>query len=248
VSVGGIGHNAPPLGERLASDYEELAERIAVAVTAAMDTPAVVETEAQNSALGAHVKALRGLAQETEGKRKGEVDPILASQREVNSFFRTLSDKLDRSKEILEARGKRFLDAKAAEERKRREEAARVAREEQEARERAARAAEEAGRVVQAEIELDRAVAAERRASLAEEAAQDGAAELARTRMSGGGLATLRTEWTFEVQDFAKVPLDQLRAFISEDAITKAVRGFVRAGGRQLAGVRIFEASRATYR
>lgn len=53
--------------------------------------------------------------------------------------------------------------------------------------------------------------------------------------------ATAKTEWTFEITDPATIDLEPLRYLIKRDAIDAAVKQFVKNGGRQLRGVRIFE-------
>src|SRR5690606_11593385 len=108
-----LGNNLPPLPERLASDYEELSERIADVLQAARELPAEVETDEQNEAIGNSVKAIRELLREAESKRKAEVEPHLEAQRTTNTFFKSLTDRLSKAKDILEARGRKFLAAKA---------------------------------------------------------------------------------------------------------------------------------------
>lgn len=242
-------HNQPPLADRLALDYEEIAERVAALLTKAReDIPSEIETDEQNDKVGDLVKGIRGLATEIESRRKVEKDPHLEAGRTIDAFFAAFTDRLTKAKQVIEARGKKFLDRKADEERKRREEAARIAREEEDRRLREAAAAEEAGRAAHADLSLDRAAQAEARAVEAERAAQEKPADLARTRMAGGGVSTLQTEWKFEVIDREKIPLDRIGHFFADAEIAKAVRAFVKGGGRSLPGVRIYEDTKAQYR
>ena len=73
-------------------------------------------------------------------------------------------------------------------------------------------------------------------------------AELVRTYSSGGSVSTLKKEWTFAVESREAIPLDTLRPYLAADAVDKAIRAFVKAGGRQLAGVKIYEAPKAMVR
>lgn len=55
-----------------------------------------------------------------------------------------------------------------------------------------------------------------------------------------GSVASIKENWTFSDLDPAIIDLEQLRPHIAIEAIQQAVRRFVRAGGRELKGVRIF--------
>jgi hypothetical protein len=102
---------------------------------------------------------------------------------------------------------------------------------------------------------LDAAVQAEQaaetaRADLAraEQAATVKAAELSQTRGEYGSLSSLRTVWTFDGLDRDGIDLEALRQHFPSDGLEKAVRAFIKAGGRDLRGVRIFEATTAVVR
>ena len=141
---------------------------------------------------------------------------------------------------------------KADEARRAREEEERLARE----AERAAReAAEAAAEAVKSEEDLDAAIIAEEEANRAAQEAQDAAraaeannAELSRNRGEHGAVASLRTTWTGEIADTHTLDLEVLRPFFSMDALQKAVNGFVRQGGRELKGARIFEQTHSVVR
>ncbi|RWX72530.1 hypothetical protein [Mesorhizobium sp. M2A.F.Ca.ET.039.01.1.1] len=246
-----IGGNNPPmtLAERLPLDYEALTERVAAILTKARDElPSEITTDDENSKLGEIIKGIRDVARDAEADRKKEKDPHLEAGRTIDAFFAALTDRLNKGKEVLERRGKKYLDAKAQAERERREEAARIAREEAERKLREAEAAEEAGKDFHTELALEQAAQAETRADLAQQASEEKAADLARTRMAGGGVSTLKTEWTFEIKNREQIPFDRIAHFISDAELTKAVRAFVKGGGRSLPGVRIYEDTKAQYR
>lgn len=242
-------HNEPPLAERLALDHETLTERVADILTLARETiPAEITSDEENSRIGDVVKGIRGLIKEIGDAKDTEKRPHLDANKTIEEFFKSLTERLTKGRDVIEARGKKYLDKKAVEERQRREEAAKAAREEAERKLREAQAAEEQGKEVHAEIALDQATQADRRAQVIEKAVDDSAADMARTRLAGGGVSTLRTSWEFKVEDYEAVDLNALRAFFANSEIDKAIRGFVRSGGRQLRGVKIFEDTKASYR
>lgn len=67
-------------------------------------------------------------------------------------------------------------------------------------------------------------------------------ADMARTRVASGGMATLQENWHFEILDLAKIDLEALRMFIPLGDLEKAIRKYIgtHKGTRPLAGVRIF--------
>ncbi len=161
-----------------------------------------------------------------------------------------------KAKVSLETRQTTYQKAKAAEERRRRAEEERLAREEADRLAREAAAKEQAARDAKS---LDDAVAAEEAAQqaaadaeVAAKAAAAKPADLSRTRSDEGAVASLRTWWDHRPKNAAcvdpvdrdKVDKDLIWPFIPMEALEKAVRGFVKAGGRELAGVVIFENSR----
>jgi tryptophan 2,3-dioxygenase len=79
-------------------------------------------------------------------------------------------------------------------------------------------------------------------AEKASRAAQQSAADLSRTRSNeGGSVSSLRTVWDFRDLNKDVVDLEKLRPFIHVDAIEKAVRAYIKSGGRELQGVTIYE-------
>ncbi|ABS14267.1 hypothetical protein I6H96_02740 [Brucella anthropi] len=242
-------HNEPPLSDRLAIDHETLTERVADLLTLARETiPAEITTDDENSKIGDVVKGIRKLLTEIANAKDTEKRPHLDANKIIEDFFKTLTERLTKGRDVIEARGKKFLDKKAADERQRREDAAQAAREEAERKLQEAQVAEDQGKDVHAEIKLEQATQADRRAQIIEKAVDESAADMARTRLAGGGVSTLRTTWNFTVEDHANVDLNALRSFFSNSDIEKAIRGFVRSGGRQLRGVKIYEDTAASYR
>ena len=86
-------------------------------------------------------------------------------------------------------------------------------------------------------------------AKRAAEAAAATAADRSRARGDHGGVSSLTTFWDFTITDLDALPLDAvLRPHIPRDAIDKAVRAYVKAGGRELDGARIFENTKSVVR
>jgi hypothetical protein len=92
------------------------------------------------------------------------------------------------------------------------------------------------------------AVEAHRRASeavadahKAEQLAAAKAADMSRTRGDYGSVSSLRTYWTFSDLDRDELDLETLRPHLATTALESAVRSFIKAGGRDLAGVEIYE-------
>lgn len=243
------GHNSGqvPLTEMLASAYEPLALDITCALAAARELPETVETDQHVEAYTAASKQLAALAKRAEERRKIEKEPHLQAGRDVDAFFKTFADRLDKATGVLRTRVGVYLSKKAAEERARREEQERKAREEAELRLRQAAEAEEAKKGLVADLALDAAADAERKAAGYAQAAAAPVADLARTKTEAG-TAGLKTEWTFRIDDLSKVDLNALRAFIPQSAVEQALRAAVRAGVRQAPGVTIYETEKATFR
>jgi DNA repair exonuclease SbcCD ATPase subunit len=117
------------------------------------------------------------------------------------------------------------------------------------ARERLARAEEEA------EAERKRSEEAEAKRIEAEKAARAKPADMARTRGDMGALATLRRKWVHEIVDPDALDLNQLRPWLSAEALAKAIDAAIRNGVRPdgdgnqpIPGVRIYEISESTVR
>jgi hypothetical protein len=95
---------------------------------------------------------------------------------------------------------------------------------------------------------MDAAVIQEQTANRLDKEAEARPAELSRTRTETGALASLRTVWIGEIVDITALDLNQLRHHISPAALQTAINSFVKAGGRELAGAKIFEQSNVVVR
>lgn len=244
----GIGHNRPPLRDILAESHVDLIRRVAQLNAAFDRAPETVTDDDTQGKMGDYIKSIGACIRALDTAREAEKRPFLDAGREVDGFFKQFTDALGKIKAATERRVTTYLTEKAAAERRRRAEEERAAREAADRALALAQEAEAANRKADAEAALERAAIAETAAVRAEAAVYAKPAEMARTRGEMGSVSTLRTTWEMEIQDASKIPLDTIRAFLPRDAIEKAVKGWVRAGGRELPGVRIFEQSTAIVR
>jgi hypothetical protein len=253
----GIGDNLPPddanpLQDRLTEDHADLMARRDELLAAAERTPETVDDEEMNKKFATLAKLLAALVKKTETERVGEKEVYLAGGRQVDGWFKQITDPVKKAKVSIETRQTEWQRKVAAEERRRRQEEERKAREEADrlakeaaAREREARDAKTLDDAVAAE-EVAKQAAAD--AEVAAKAADAKPADLSRTRSDEGAVASLRTWWDFRYDSadaFRRdLDLESLRQHLGLDALEKAVRSFVKANGRKLDGVEIFENSR----
>lgn len=265
------GHNKPPVltPDELAKDFSYINDRLADIDKMFDDCPSICEDEADLEVMRAAVRQFVGAQKRLETLRVESKEPFLSATRIVDGFFNPLKERFAKYQTAVEARAKRYLDKKAAEEKARREEEARKAAEE-------ARHAAEAARKAEAErIEQER-LAAEKQAEADGEAAEAARArmreqetrareaalrasatalqaqkeakakpaELARTR-TGDGLSTLQEEFCWEVTDPHAIKYDDpvLRSFIPFSVIETALNRYtkVHKDQRPLDGVRFFK-------
>lgn len=248
-----MGHNKPgeesPLKTRLEADHADLLGDINALADKANRAPKTIKSEDQLGLVGDLAKSASAIIKRADTARSAEKEPYLTAGREIDGFFRAAIERMERIKTVLGQRATEYLRLKEAEERREREEKARREREEAQRLLAEAARAEEAGKIGKAEAAKDKAELAFDKAERAEREAAAPAGDLVRTRSaSGASLTTLRKTWAFEIVDLGAVDLAALRPYIARADIEKALRTFVQKGGRQIAGVRIFEESSAAIR
>ncbi len=248
-----IGGNNPPnpqglLQEKLLESTMELRNRYDELIEALPRVPAQCDDDETAGKMGDFVKLLTSCQKAFETKRVGEKEPYLSLSRSVDGFFKKYTETLETSaKKISDSLGV-YLRRKEAERRKQAEEAARLQREESERLAREAEMLAKANMPEASNDALGEAVRAEELAQKSEKQAEAKPAELAHTRGDYGSLATLRTVWVGEIVDKKAVDLESLRPFMSDDVLQKLVNAAVKAGFRELRGVKIFERSDAMVR
>jgi hypothetical protein len=248
-AIAGMGHNQPPsLFERLAEDHAQLRHSLECLASRATAAPREIKSQDDLRVIGTLIIDARDLAKKATLARVAEKEPFLTAGREVDTFFKTITDRLDRISQFFQKLADDHQRAVAAEARRKAEEEARAAREEEAHRLALAAKAEDANREKHAEQHTAKAEAAGFAADRAEATANASAAALTRQRFDSGVLATSKEAWAFEVIDFDAIPLDKLRPYFTRAHIEQAIRMAVKMGHRELAGVRIFEDIKASFR
>ncbi len=252
-------HNNPPadllvgeaLREKLQDEHAELLRRRDELLEAAGRVPPITSDDVAGK-VSDFIKQLAALTKTAETYRTGAKEPYLDGGRVIDGFFKGITDPVTETKTGVQKKLTIYLREK--------EEAARQARiaEERAAREAAEAARREAEAKAKAladEQGLAAAIEAEKAAQLAaadlakaEQAADVKPAELSRTRGEYGAVSSLRTQWVFDEIDRASIDLEALRPYLALADIEKAVRAFIKAGGRELRGTTIYETTVAAVR
>jgi len=249
--------------ELLARDPQIAALSARVSGVEAIASALAVTTDDECLIASSNLAEVAQVRKGAEARRKHIVGPQNEAIRRINDFFHQLVDPLERAEATLKTKilaYRRVQEEAAAIERRQAEEERRRAAEAEFARLRAledarlvAEAAERARREAQAEpmasqAEKAAAVAAERAATLAlaveTKAAQQAtlarvviapAREIAKTIATRAGSVTARKVWRFEIVEPMRVPHEYW--VVDEKRIGEAVR----AGVREIPGVRIYE-------
>lgn len=171
----------------------------------------------------------------TEVTRKRIKDPVLHAQRLIDGEAKKLTDRLSSAAGVVTTRITAYLQQIEARKRLAAQmEAARLAHEAE-----ALLAEAQATATIEA---ADAAVEAMHEANQAADLATATPLELTRTRSAGGALAGLKETWTYEVIDHAAIPIAYMTV---NDAV---VRTAIRAGLREVPGLRIFAETKAVIR
>lgn len=250
------------LRDFLLEDFQQLITRKAELLGSVGRAPLVIGDSETCDRMAELQKQIRACHKAAEAKRVDYKEPFLTGGRTVDAVAkREITDPLDKASVEIGKRLTIWQRKVAEEERQRREAeaqaaAAEAARLEAEAQRLAAEAAEREADAT-TETEIDAAIAITEHSTAvfgqAEQAQNDlvavarladaKPAELSRTRTVLGAVASLRTFWDIDTEtlDRATLDLDTLRPYIPQDCLEKALRAYVRAGGRDIKGCRIFE-------
>lgn len=250
----GIGHNdpeGPSLKVRLETNYTDLKKRAAELLEAFGRAPSDIKDDATQGKVGDLYRLMATCTSKVESTRKEEKEPFVLDGRVVDSFFKEISEPVERAMAALKGRATLYSNAKIQAERKRLadEEAARRA-EATRALEAAQKAAD-AGKDKAADKQLAKAEQATAAADQAHAASSAAPAEIARTRGEHATVTT-QTRWVHEVQDWHALmsSLGILGAYLGRDDVEKAVRVCVRQNHDAVAipGVRIFQSTASSFR
>lgn len=263
-----MGDNMPPLEERIGMEFREallsqrpdFINRMESAI-AAVDRANVTDDETLGKA-GDLEKILRACDGHVSETHKAVKQPYLDGGRAADAEKNRLISPITEARSALRNRMNGFMAEReaairaeqarvAAAQRAAQEEADRAARAAREAEEVAQRAAREATNDEDREAARLAAADAQAKAEEAIAAAPLAAAAPARAepiRSDAGSTVSGKTVWNSEVEDFAKA----FKAVKSnpkvQEAINTAIAGLVRAGTREIPGVRIWSTVQAVAR
>ncbi len=231
--------------EYLGEEIETLAARKEALLASVGRVPPGVDNDIAAGKVADLVKLISACIKNAEVDRVARKEPFLEGGRVIDGVFRGITEPLMRAKTDVERKLTLYQREVAEAERRRREEMARVEREEAQRQFLAAQAAERnADTEADINVAISSAALARQReadAVAAQRAAEAKPAELSRQRSDYGAVASLRRFWDMDDLDRDKLDLATLRPFLPLDALEKAVRAFIKSGGRELKGVRIFE-------
>lgn len=232
---------------QLAADYPHLVLAVEEIEKLGAELPPVLEDDEDLAIISWLVPRANADSKRIEKQRVETGRPFLDATSDLNGWFKALSARIDAVKVKAEKIGKTYLDKKAADERKRRDaEAAEATRKANEAAVILA-AAVKTGDVEQVQVAAVTADTLKSAAGRATAAVDVKPADLARTSV-GGATSTLVENWTFEIEDINRLDLEALRPFFTTTAFEQALRGYVKAGRRQIAGARIYSDTRFSTR
>lgn len=262
----GPGHNLPPTrGEIVADEIKNrttpLRQRIAELEVGLLRVPQEIDSTNAETATD-FVKQVKRALGDAEKLRKDMKQPSLDEGRAIEAAFKALVKDCAGWVKGVQDRIDTYRQKKAAEETAAKEAALERARKtEAEALAEAEQKRQEGEEMaIAAQTQADRTAAA---AKLAEAKDADSTAETAQaqavqttralkqpTQIRGdyGAVATGQKHWTFEIENYDHVNFWTLRPYIGREAIEKAIRAFIADGGRDLAGVRIFESETTVVR
>lgn len=238
-------------------------------------SPTTIETEQQDGIVAAFMERLRNTIKDADTRRVGEKAPYLTAERAIDNFFNGMIDRLDKARNILQARGNDYARRKVAMERAKRQ------REAEEAARAARIAADKAAAEAKAAAELEAAAARARKPEniekleqaadqkrgnaamaavdkmIADSEAENAAlatmarsADLARTRHETGHLSTAKQVPHVEIVDDAMLDTKALWPFIRADVKLAALKAWAKTYNheKQMPGALIEMRDAAVYR
>lgn len=264
----GIGHNKPPLEEQIPAEFRaalledrpDFLTRFADLVEAADRAEATDDDTLARC--GNLVNAYRKAISHIDATHRAVKQPYLDGGRLCDAEKNALRSVVDEAKAKVERIGntyvaKREAEAKAerdrllAEQRAAAERAAAAERERIRAEQEAARAVAEATNKADRDAAIERAAEAAREAEEAQAAAALETAIPAKSdpvRSDEGAVVSGKQEWECAVEDYTKAFHVVKTDPKVKEAIDAAVKRQVRAGQRELKGVKIWPVSKASFR
>lgn len=251
-----IGHNKPPIEEIVPEEFraELLRERPDFLTTLDKYVDAAERAHAEDDdglkKCGDLVNGYRAILKHIDATHKTVKQPYLDGGRAVDAEKNALTARVNEAKGKVEKIGNDYVAKREAALRAERE---RIAEQERAAA-RAAMEAEERARAAAATANPEARAEAEEAAEAAYEAMEEAhlaGASIAKTepvRSDAGATVSGKQEWRSQVEDYTKAFHKVKTDPKVRDAIDAAVARLVRAGTRELAGVRIWPVARANFR
>lgn len=261
-------HNKPPLDEVIPIEFRERLldgqPQFLALFHTYLDQAPLAEAYDDESLgrCGDLMNAYRECEKHINAAHKDVKEPYLQGGRLVDAEKNRLIDELNASRSIVKAKADRFVAEREArlraerqrieaEQRKAAEEAARAEREAREAELRAEQAAANA----KSEEEREAAARAAERAQAEAQAKMEAAALAASAptkaepvRSDEGSTVSSKQEWKSEVQDYTVAFIEVADNPKVREAIDKAIAALVRAGKREIPGVRVWPVAKANFR
>jgi len=246
-----IGANNPPndteiLCAKLVEDNAEILKRAKDLIDASDRIPDSFENDDVAQKATDFIKKINVCKKAIEESRVTAKEPFLVQGKMVDTFFKAHANALElalnKAKKPLDA----FIKIKADEERKRLQEAEELKRKEAEALASVAAAVSNTD-VGAGEVAFEDALEAEVMANKMQVASQ-AKTGLGAVRTESGVTASTRRTTVGEIVDVAKLDLETIRFLIPLPALQTALNAFIRNGGTELAGAKIWEKIEAVVR
>lgn len=268
-AIAGLHHNKPPLEELIPAEFrakllEDKPEFLTKfdAGLGAVDRVKVEDDESL-ARCGDLVNLYRAQIAHINATHKVVKEPYLTGGRLVDAERNALVEKAEAAKREVEAIGNEYVakqaaiqkaerDRIAAEERAAAEAAAAAERQRIEAERQAAQAARAATNEVEREAAETAAAQARKEAEEAQQRAALAAAQVTTkaepVRSDAGASVSSKQEWCSDVEDYLKAFKHVKDDPKVREAIDAAIKRLVRAGKRELVGVRIWPVAKGNYR
>lgn len=238
------GHNRPPLDVEARAAFDDVLDQRdgfrqrMTDLIAASDRATATDDETAGRC-GELVKQIRAATKVVEDAHKTTKEPYLAAGRAVDAAKNELVTPLDAAKRKVEAKQTQYLREQEAI----RQAELRRQREAEEARRREEAEREAAARAARGEDEAAVAVA---EASFSPPPAPEPERQIIRGDM--GAAVSAKREWYAQVEDYEIAFMAVSNNSKVREAIDTAVKAMVRAGVREIAGVRIWDDVKASNR
>lgn len=243
----GIGDNLPPdfadelianATVKVSANYRELHDRARQLVEAVARVPATIDDPDVEKRAIDFVKQLRAVKRRADDARMEEKRPYMNAASAVDGWFATIIRDVSAAMQGVTNKVTSY-QRRTAEEMRLKAEA------KQEAAEKEALLADSTAETPEEHAEVDERLQA---ADDARQVATSRPADRSISRTALGASASLTSRWVHEIEEAKQIPLAKLRPYLDAPCLDKAIRGYIRGGGRELKGVRIYQEHKSVVR